>query len=100
MGPLLRKDQYSIGLLDGNQQLGTDKLQTVRQILNGASNVALRHAELRNSYGTEHGPGSLRSGLEQRHAELAVNAARLWCHMMLTTYSSETVPWCFEESNE
>ena len=100
MGPLLRKAQHSIGLSDGNQQLGPDKLQAVRQILNGASKVALGLAELRNSYGTGHGPGSLRSGLEQRHAELAVNAARLWCHMMLTTYSSETAPWRFEEPNE
>lgn len=100
MGPLLRKAQHSIGLSDGNQQLGPDKLQAVRQILNGAGSVAMGLAELRNSYGTGHGPGSLRSGLEQRHAELAVNAARLWCEMMLTTFSSETAPWRFEDSNE
>ena len=100
MGPLLRKAQHSIGLSDGNQQLGPDKLQAVRQILNGAGNVAMGLAELRNSYGTGHGPGRLRSGLEQRHAELAVNAARLWCEMMLTTFSSETAPWRFEDSNE
>ncbi|WP_236640652.1 abortive infection family protein [Corynebacterium urogenitale] len=99
MRPLLRKAQHSIGLWDGNQQLGPDKLQAVRQILNGAGNVAMGLAELRNSYGTGHGPGSLRSGLEQRHAELAVNAARLWCEMMLTTLSSETAPWRFENPN-
>ena len=99
MRPLLRKAQHSIELSDGNQQLGPDKLQAVRQILNGAGNVAMGLAELRNSYGTGHGPGSLRSGLEQRHAELAVNAARLWCEMMLTTFSSETAPWRFENLN-
>ncbi|MDU5018842.1 MAG: abortive infection family protein, partial [Corynebacterium sp.] len=99
MRPLLRKAQHSIGLSDGNQQLGPDKLQAVRQILNGAGNVAMGLAELRNSYGTGHGPGSLRSGLEQRHAELAVNAARLWCEMMLTTFSSESAPWRFEDPN-
>ena len=99
MKPLLRKAQHSIGLSDGNQQLGPDKLQAVRQILNGAGNVAAGLAELRNSYGTGHGPGSLRSGLEQRHAELAVNAARLWREKMLTTLSSEPAPWRFEDSN-
>ena len=99
MRPLLKQAQRSVGLWDGNQALGPDKLQAVRQILNGASSVALGLAELRNSYGTGHGPGSLRSGLEQRHAELAVNAARLWCEMMLTTFSSETAPWRFEDSN-
>lgn len=100
MRPLLKQAQRSVGLWDGNQALGPDKLQAVRQILNGASSVALGLAELRNSYGTGHGPGSLRSGLEQRHAELAVNAARLWCHMILTTYSSETASWRFEKPNE
>lgn len=63
-----------------------DKLQVARQILNGASSVALGLVELRNSYGTGHGPGSLWLGLEQRHAELAVNATRLWLGMMLATF--------------
>ena len=63
-----------------------DKLQAVRQILKGASSVALGLAELRNSHGTRHGPGSLWMGLEQRHAELAVNATRLWLGMMLATF--------------
>lgn len=100
MRPLLRKAQHSVGLTDGNQNLGPDKLQAVRQILNGAANVAVGLAELRNSYGTGHGPGYLRSGLEQRHAELAVNAARLWCEMVLKTYASETAPWRLEDSGE
>lgn len=100
MRPLLKKAQRSVGVWDGNTNLGPDKIQAVRQILNGASNVALGLAELRNSYGTGHGPGSLRSGLEQRHAELAVNAARLWCDMMLTTYASESAPWRFEDPEE
>lgn len=100
MRPLLKKAQRSVGVWDGNTNLGPDKIQAVRQILNGASNVRLGLAELRNSYGTGHGPGSLRSGLEQRHAELAVNAARLWCDMMLTTYASESAPWRFEDPEE
>lgn len=100
MRPLLKKAQRSVGVWDGNTNLGPDKIQAVRQILNGASSVALGLVELRNSYGTGHGPGSLRSGLEQRHAELAVNAARLWCDMMLTTYASESAPWRFEDPEE
>lgn len=100
MRPLLKKAQRSVGVWDGNTNLGPDKIQAVRQILNGASSVALGLVELRNSYGTGHGPGSSRSGLEQRHAELAVNAARLWCDMMLTTYASESAPWRFEDPEE
>ena len=100
MRPLLKKAQRSVGVWDGNTNLGPDKIQAVRQILNGASSVALGLVELRNSYGTGHGPGSLRSGLEQRHAELAVNAARLWCDVMLTTYASESAPWRFEDPEE
>ena len=77
---------------NGNQgtSLGTKPgalhLQVARQILNGASSVALGLVELRNSYETGHEPGSLWLGLEQRHAELAVNAARLWPDMMLATF--------------
>lgn len=100
MRPLLKKAQRSVGVWDGNTNLGPDKIQAVRQILNGASSVALGLVELRNSYGTGHGPGSLRPGLEQRHAELAVNAARLWCDMMLTTYASVSAPWRFEDPEE
>ncbi|WP_366032612.1 abortive infection family protein [uncultured Corynebacterium sp.] len=33
-------------------------MQVARQILNGASSVALGLVELRNSYGTGHDPGS------------------------------------------
>ena len=84
---------------DRSQQLGREKLQAATQGLNGAGSVALGLSELRNSYGTGHGPGSLRSGLGQRHAALAVNAARLWCEMMLTTFSSESAPWRFEDPN-
>ena len=100
MRPLLKKAQQSVGLTKGNLNLGPDKLQAVRQILNGATNIAVGLAELRNSYGTGHGPGHLRSGLEQRHAELAVNAARLWCEMVLKTYASESAPWRLQESGE
>lgn len=93
VGPLVKKAQRSIGLVDGNTRKDPDSLQAIRQILNGAQRVATGLAEFRNSYGTGHGPGKPRTGLEPRHARLAVNAARLWCDMMLSTYASETAPW-------
>lgn len=93
VGPLVKTAQRAIGLDKGNPKNGPDFLQSVRQILNGARSVATGLAELRNSYGTGHGPGKPRTGLEPRHAQLAVNSARLWCEMMLSTYASETAPW-------
>lgn len=93
VGPLVKAAQRAIGLDKGNPKNGPDALQAVRQILNGARSVATGLAELRNSYGTGHGPGKPRTGLERRHAQLAVNSARLWCDMMLSTYASETAPW-------
>jgi len=98
VGLLVKTAQRAIGLDKGNPNNGPDSLQSVRQILNGARSVATGLAELRNSYGTGHGPGKPRAGLEPRHAQLAVNSARLWCDMMLSTYASETAPWRQEKS--
>ena len=52
-----------------------------------------RVAELRNQYGTGHGQGRPRTGLGQRHAHLAVNAAFMWCQLMLDTLADPNAPW-------
>lgn len=93
IGPLVKTAQKALGLSEGNPRKSPDSTQAIRQILNGARGVATGLAELRNQYGTGHGPGKPRTGLEPRHAQLAVNAARLWCDLMLATHASETAPW-------
>jgi hypothetical protein len=49
--------------------------------------------ELRNLYGTGHGPKGKRVGLQPLHAQLAVNAAVTWCSVMLDTLADDEAPW-------
>lgn len=65
----------------------------MKQILGAASSMANAVGELRNRYGTGHGPIGTRAGLGARHAHLAVNAATTWCQLMLDTLADEKAPW-------
>lgn len=66
---------------------------SIKRILGGASSVAIGVAELRNQSGTGHGQGRPRTGLGQRHAHLAVNAAFMRCQLMLDTLADPIAPW-------
>ncbi|WP_353374631.1 abortive infection family protein [Mycobacterium sp.] len=68
-------------------------LHSIKRILGGASSVAIGVAELRNQSGTGHGQGRPRTGLGQRHAHLAVNAAFMRCQLMLDTLADPIAPW-------
>ncbi|QXU56521.1 abortive infection family protein (plasmid) [Rhodococcus ruber] len=61
--------------------------------LGGALSIAIGVAELRNAYGTGHGRDRRPTGLGPRHGHLAVNAAYLWCQLMLDTLADPRAPW-------
>lgn len=66
----------------------------MKKILGGVSAIAIGVAELRNrGYGTGHGAAGERTGLGDRHAHLAVNAALTWCQLMLDTLADPMAPW-------
>jgi len=54
---------------------GVKAAETIRALLGNLATVAQRMAELRNPYGTGHGKAAKASGLQPRHARLAVGAA-------------------------
>lgn len=90
---LVKLVQSELGL-DPSTATGIDSEASVKRILGGASNVALGLNELRNAgHGTGHGPATARVGLHARHARLAINAATLWCELILETYSDPRAPW-------
>lgn len=90
---LVKKVQIALGL-DPAAATGIDSEQSTKRILGGASAVALGLNELRNAgHGTGHGPQTARLGLHHRHARLAVNAATLWCELVLETLSDPNAPW-------
>lgn len=72
---------------------GPDGGTAVKRILGGALNIVAGVAELRNAYGTGHGRDYRPFGLGPRHAHLAVNAAFLWCELMLDTLADPKAPW-------
>ena len=90
---LVKLVQSELGL-DPSTAKGVDSEDSVKRILGGASSVALGLNELRNAgHGTGHGPATARVGLYARHARLDINAATLWCELVLETYLDPLAPW-------
>jgi hypothetical protein len=91
---LISRAQEAIGLSPAKAPtVGPDGGGSIKRILGGASSVAIGVAELRNQYGTGHGAGRPRTGLGARHVHLAVNAAFMWCQLMLDTLVDPDAPW-------
>jgi hypothetical protein len=67
--------------------------QATKKVLSGLTSIAIGVGELRNLYGTGHGPAASRSGLRPRHAQLAVDAAMVYCRTLLATLSDPDAPW-------
>ncbi|MGH8014758.1 MAG: abortive infection family protein [Candidatus Zixiibacteriota bacterium] len=63
----------------------TKAVDTIRRLLSNLGTVSLGLAELRNPYGSGHGKHAKHSGLQPRHARLAVGAA-----ITLATFLFET----------
>lgn len=75
------------------KQTAADNQPSIRKILGGALAISGGIAELRNTHGTGHGRDAPPSGLNRRHARLAVNGARLWCQFVLDTLADTNAPW-------
>jgi len=71
---LLKQAQEALGLHPATAQPGPDSTGAVKRILGGLTSIAAGLGELRNLYGTGHGPKGKRVGLRPRHAQLA------WSH--------------------
>ncbi|WP_442884952.1 abortive infection family protein [Arthrobacter sp. Soc17.1.1.1] len=91
---LVKEAQHALGLHPSSVTPGPDGTDAIKKILGGVSSIAIGVAELRNrGYGTGHGPAGARTGLSERHAHLAVNAAVTWCQLMLDTLKDPAAPW-------
>ena len=91
---LVRLAQKALAVHPGSREPGPDGSEAVTKVLGGAAAITIGLAELRNrGYGTGHGPSGPRVGLTQRHAHMAVTAARLWCEFMLDTLADPRAPW-------
>ena len=59
--------------------------ETIVRILSNLSQVAIGVAELRNEYGADHGRRRATTGLQPRHAHLAVGSAGTYVRLLLET---------------
>ena len=90
---LVRSAQQALGLHPRSAAATPDETDSVRRILGAVSSIAVGVNDLRNRYGTGHGPAATRAGLRARHARLAVNSAVTWCQLVLDTLADESAPW-------
>ncbi len=65
----------------------------INKALSGATNVVIGLDEFRNAAGTGHGRARIVPGLGARHARLAVDAATLWCNLVLATLADQQARW-------
>lgn len=90
---LVKAVNKGLGLSPDGETRNIDSEESVKRILGGATNIVLGLNELRNLYGTGHGSATARTGLYKRHADLAVNAAGLWCQLVVDTLNDPYAPW-------
>ena len=88
--PKLVKETCKIlNLLPDNVPNGIQGEDTIRRILANLSAIPHGLAELRNPYGSGHGKSNSFSGLEGRHARLAVGAEASVCWFLWETHISQ-----------
>jgi hypothetical protein len=62
---------------------------TIKRLLSNLGTIGQALAELRSLYGTGHGKHGAASGLESRHARMAVGAASTLCTFLFETHSKD-----------
>ena len=82
---LVHKVQNGLIARDGAIAPTGRGVQTTKRILSNLSQLAVGVAELRNEYGVDHGRASATTGLEGRHASLALGSATAFCRFVIET---------------
>ena len=93
MTALVNRAMEALAIHPKSASTGPDGGGAVKRILGSTISVTGGMTELRNSYGTGHGPADTPSALGVRHARLAINSARLWCDFMIETLTDPRAPW-------
>lgn len=89
---LVRLVSEKLQLNAGGVDKDVDSDNAVREMLGGASKMVNGLAEFRNRFGIDHGRKAP-SPLRTRHAQIAVDAAQLWCNMVLSTLGDPEANW-------
>lgn len=84
---LLKQTRKELQLAPDDVPDAAKAADTIRRLLSNLTTVVQCLAELRNSYGTGHGPHGKAKGLQPRHARLAVGAAASLAMFLFETHS-------------
>ena len=83
---LVRSTLSELALLPDDIPEKAKGYETIRRVLSSLTQIAQGLAELRNLYGSGHGPGPNVPGVQQRHALLCVGAATTLALFLLETH--------------
>ena len=89
---LVKKVRKELDLLPENIPDKAKGADTIKRLLSNLATVAQGLAELRNLYGSGHGKSAKATGLQPRHARLAVNAACTLGVFLFETYQQRNKP--------
>jgi hypothetical protein len=83
---LVKATREELDLTPGDIPDQAKAADTVRRLLANLATIVQGLAELRNPYGSGHGPDGKPRGLEPRHARLAVGAASTLATFLIETH--------------
>jgi hypothetical protein len=88
---LLKKAQKGLKLSPDDIDHAAKGADIIKILLSNLGQIVIKLAELRNFYGTGHGSGQKRKGMDVRHAKLAVNSGIALSVFFLDTFKSRQV---------
>ena len=87
---LVKETRAALVLLPGDVPEAAKGAETIRRILSNLGTIAQGLGELRNLYGTGHGPAGKARGLSSRHARPAAGAAATLASFLLETHEERS----------
>ena len=87
---LLKRVQQALKLTPDDIDDAARGAEIIKILLSNLGSVVIKLTELRNLYGTGHGAEKKRSGMEPRHAKLAVGAGITLCSFLLDTLKNRS----------
>lgn len=83
---LLKKAQKALKLAPDDIDNAVKGVEIIKILLSNLGSIVIKLTELRNLYGTGHGAERKRTGMEPRHAKLAVDAGITLSSFLLATF--------------
>jgi hypothetical protein len=90
LGRLLKETRNELKLAPDDIPETAKAADTIKRMLSNLATIAQGLAELRNPYGTGHGPAGAAKGLQPRHARLATGAAAVLATFLFETHEARS----------